>query len=242
MLHCLPRYKSVPNQQAPRAVQSQLKRITKHLERLQQGVDVQLRDIKSVLTAEQYAAMEAAWAEQLALRKPAKPEGVKSYEQLLNKAVVLHGQLDAYSGRKPKTKQLQAGRADRIADLKNRTDRAFEDALERLQEIAAADSSVQVWFDRDLDFSFNTSIGLNPIDMPRVVTSRSMDNMGQGQIRNVFGMRTRMEIKIEALETAQMALQKQARSAVQQAADSQKAGADAAKLRGLLGKLKKRDD
>ena len=142
---------------------SKLKRIAKHLERLRQGVDVQLRDIKSVLTAEQYAAMEAAWAEQLALRKPAKPEGVRSYEQLLNKAVVLHGQLDAYSGRMPKTKQLHVGRTERIADLKNRTDRAFEDALERLQEIAAADPSVQVWFDRDLDFSFDTHIGLDDV-------------------------------------------------------------------------------
>lgn len=203
---------------------------------------MQLRDIKAVLTADQYAAMEAAWAEQLALRKPTKPEGVKNYEKLLNRAVVLHGQLDAISSRMPKTKQLHVGRTERIADLKNRTDRAFEDALERLQEIAAADPSVQVWFDRDLDFSFDTHIGLDPTQMPRVVTSRSLGNVGKRQIRNVFGMRTRMEIKIEALEAVQMELQKLTRNEDQRIADSQKADADAAKLRGLLGKLKKDRD
>lgn len=216
-----------------------LKRITNHLERLRQGVDVQLRAIKLVLTAEQYAAMEAVWSEQLQLRKPDKPDGIKSYEQLLNKAVVMHGQLDACSGRIPRTKQLQAGRTARIASLKNRTDRAFEDALERLEEIFTADPSVQVWFDRDLDFSFNTRIGLDPSCMPRVITSRSLDNLGQGQIRNVFGMRTRKEIKIEALEAAQTELQSLTCSEEQQDENRQKNAADAAKLRELMGKLKK---
>lgn len=223
-------------------VERQQQRINKHLERLRQGDDVQLRDIKSVLTADQYTVMEAAWKEQLQLRQQEKPEGVKSYEKLLNKAALLHGQLDAYSSRMPKTKQLHVGRTERIADLKNRTDRAFEDALERLQEIAAADPSVQVWFDRDLDFSFDTHIGLDPTQMPRVVTSRSLGNVGKRKIRNVFGMRTRMEIKIEALEAAQMELQKLTRNEDQRIADSQKADADAAKLRGLLGKLKKDRD
>ena len=44
-------------------------RLRKRLAELQAGADVAAKDVRALLTAEQLAAMEAAWAEQQSLRK-----------------------------------------------------------------------------------------------------------------------------------------------------------------------------
>ena len=205
---------------------SRLKRIRKRLDQLQQGKDVHVRDIENALTPNQFVAMEAAWAEQIKLRKPEKPAGIKKYEEALNKAVLLHGKLDA-----------QAGKIANLDDLKNRVDRAFEDAWQTLQEIVEADQTLRSWFDRDIDFGFDTDLGLDPIRMPRVVTSRSLDNIGNP--KNAFNHKSRRQNKIEALEAAERELADFFMTDEAKAAKKQKAQTDAAKLQTLLKKVKK---
>ncbi len=207
---------------------SKLKRIRKRLDQLRQGKDVQLRDIKSVLTSAQCSAMEADWAEQLKLRKPEKPSGIKRYEDALNKALLLHGKLDARSGR-----------GVNLSDLKNRTDGAFEDAIEVLQESIEADQNLRHWFDRDIDFSFDTAIGLDPVSMPRVVTSRSLDNVGDPKY--AFNHKSRRQSKIEALEAAEKEVADFLMSDVEKAAKMEEQQAEAVKLQSMIKKLKKKD-
>ena len=50
-----------------------------------------------------------------------------------------------------------------------------EDALEILQEIVAADASLQIWFDRNLDFGHGSLIDASLGNLPRLVTSRSIE-------------------------------------------------------------------
>ena len=44
-----------------------------------------------------------------------------------------------------------------------------------MQEIVAADASLQIWFDRALDFGHGSLVDANLGNLPRVVTSRSID-------------------------------------------------------------------
>ena len=44
-----------------------------------------------------------------------------------------------------------------------------------LQEIVSADASLQIWFDRDLDFGYGSLIDASLCNLPRLVTSRSIE-------------------------------------------------------------------
>jgi hypothetical protein len=50
-----------------------------------------------------------------------------------------------------------------------------EDALEILQEIVTADASLQIWFDRNLDFGHGSFIDASLGNLPRLVASRSIE-------------------------------------------------------------------
>jgi hypothetical protein len=50
-----------------------------------------------------------------------------------------------------------------------------EDALEILQEIVQHNASLQIWFDRDLDFGHGSLIDASIGNLPRLVTSHSID-------------------------------------------------------------------
>ena len=205
---------------------SRLKRIRKRLDQLRQGTDVQLRDIATALGPDRFEAMEAAWEEQLKLRKPEKPAAIKSYEDALNKAVLLHGKLDAQSGRGKNTDALR-----------RRVDKAFEAAWEVLQEVVESDQSLRSWFDRDIDFGFDTHLGLDPVRMPRVLTSRSLDNVGDA--KSAFNQIKRRQHKREALEAAEKELADLLMTDEQKHSQTQQVQADAAKLQSMLKKLKK---
>ena len=216
---------------------SRLKRIQKRLDQLRQGKDVQARDMQTALTSEQYAAMEASWAEQLKLRKPEKPEQIVRYEASLNKALLLDGRHEQVSGRTVKTKRLMQNRSEKEKALGSKADSAFEDALEYLREILDEDPSLRVWIDRDV--GLDSAVDINAGAMPRVITSRSTENYGS--VASIFGHKTRMQIKIEALEMASSFMQSQLKTDAQRQLDKQEELAKGEKLRQMLGKLKSRD-
>tara|TARA_B110000503_G_scaffold43703_1_gene71527 strand:+ start:444 stop:782 length:339 start_codon:yes stop_codon:yes gene_type:complete len=58
--------------------------------------------------------------------------------------------------------------------LDSKCESLCEDALEMLQEIVAADASLQMWFDRHLDFGHGSLIDSSLGNLPRLVTSRSI--------------------------------------------------------------------
>ena len=60
-------------------------------------------------------------------------------------------------------------------NLDSQCESLCEDALEILQEIVQHDASLQIWFDRDLDFGHGSLIDASIGNLPRLVTSRSID-------------------------------------------------------------------
>ena len=73
--------------------------------------------------------------------------------------------------------------------------------MEILQEIVAADASLQMWFDRGLDFGHGSYVDAQLGNLPRVVTSRSLDRQTTDS-----RLMSKREVKIAAVEWAISAL------------------------------------
>ena len=72
-----------------------------------------------------------------------------------------------------------------------------EDALEILQEIVAADASLQIWFDRNLDFGHGSLIDASLGNLPRLVTSRSIEKLSDDS-----RLVKKIDVKISVVERA----------------------------------------
>ena len=83
----------------------------------------------------------------------------------------------------------------------NKSESLCEDALEILQEIVDTDLSLQMWFDRGLDFGRGSLVDAQLGNLPRVTTSRSIDKQQAG--RQILSKR---EVKIATVEMAISAL------------------------------------
>ena len=148
-------------------------KLQKFLAKLEAGQHVQNRDLETWLGADYAGAIDGAWEAQLNLRKEfaEKPDAIVEYENLFRAARLWENRGEGYSTR-GKHKQAHIFHAKAQA--------AYERLLERYQEITAADYTLHGWFDRMADFSLGNSPNLSAIDMPKVRTSRSLDNMNKG--------------------------------------------------------------
>lgn len=162
------------------------------LERLRRGENVQNRDLRTWLGEDCYAYYENEWRQQKELRNEvkAKPSAVREYERRLRVALLAYNKGEGASSR---------GRHSAAKRHYAQADTLFERLLEYLQEIMKADQSLCVWFDRDTSWTADSDADIDPVSIPRVVTSRSLDNRKGG----VTGqLRTKHELKIDAVERA----------------------------------------
>jgi len=215
------------------------KRIKELMRMLGKGLEVAKRDFDIAVGKDFAKLYKQRWAEQQELRMIEVPSAVKEYEQMLQEAVMWHGRLDAYSGRNPKTGKLIVNRKQITDDMKNKTDGLFERAYEKLQEIIGADKSLVAWFDRDINFSFASDISIDPTGMPRVITSKSLENLSQGQFKTLHNWQTMAQVKLGVLSLALEELNKQERTAKEIEAELKQNEQQAEKLKGMLAKLKK---
>lgn len=215
------------------------KRIKELMRMLEKGLDVLPRDFNNAVGKDFAKLYKQRWAEQQELRKMEVPSVVKEYEQMLQEAVMWHGRLDAYSGRNPKVGKLIVNRKQVMDDMKNKTDGLFERAYEKLQEIIATDKTLVMWFDRDIDFSFGSNISLDSDGMPRVITSKSVNNLAQGQLQALHGWKTKAQVKLDVMALALEELVKQERTAEDIEAELKQNQQQAEKLKGMLAKLMK---
>jgi hypothetical protein len=162
------------------------------LDALKRRKSVQNRSLATWLTEAEYAEYVADLDQQRELRKEfeQKPDDLIQYETMLKEAIFVHNRADGYA-RKGKAKTAQK--------LRYKAEALFERALEHLEEGVNADPSLRAWLDRVPDFSPNGSLSASPVGVPRVVTSRSLDNMG-GDILGT--LKTIRETKIDAVECA----------------------------------------
>jgi hypothetical protein len=215
------------------------KRIKELMRMLEKGLDVSPRDFNNAVEKDFAKLYKQRWAEQQELREIKPPQEVKQYEQMLQEALMWHGRLDAYSGRNTKVGKVIVNRKQVMDDMKNKTDGLFERAYEKLQEIISADQSLRIWFDRDIDFSFGGDISLDSDGMPRLITSKSANNLAQGRLQQLHGWKTKAQVKLDVMALALEELAKQERTAEEIKAELKQNQQQAEKLKGMLANLKK---
>ena len=137
------------------------------LDELSRGENVQNRRLATWLSADEYEQIAAEWGTQKHFRKELKdkPSELQRYEDKLKEAIMMCNRFDAY---------YRKGKKSEAYKLDSKCESFCEDALEKLQEIAA-DASLQIWFDRNLDFGHGSLIDGSLGNLPRLVTSRSID-------------------------------------------------------------------
>ena len=163
-------------------------------DKLKHEEHVQNRQLQTWLSEDEYACIKAEWQEQLALREELKdkPSELKRYEEKLNKAQMMRNRADAYH---------RKGRKAAASSLDAKCESLCEDALEILYETVTADPSVQLWFDRELDFAHGSLIDANLSSLPRLVTSRSNEKQ-----RGVIRAMSKRDVKLSVVERAIQAI------------------------------------
>ena len=138
--------------------------------KLQRGENVQNRQLQTWLSDDEYAQIEAEWQEQLELRSELKdkPSDLKRYEEKLREATFNYNRAEGYSSK---------GKHTTAKKFYDKSESLCEDALEILQEILHYESSLRVWFDRDVNFEVGGDLSADIASLPRLVTSRSHEKL-----------------------------------------------------------------
>ncbi len=159
-------------------------------DKLKRGENVQNRQLQTWLSEDEYAQIEVEWLEQLEIRDELKekPSDLKRYENKLKEAIMMRNRSDAYH---------RKGKKSAAYKLDSKCESLCEDALEILQEIVAADASLQIWFDRNLDFEHGSLIDASLGNLPRLVTSRSIEKLSDDS-----RLVKKIDVKISVVECA----------------------------------------
>ena len=159
-------------------------------EKLQRGENVQNRQLQRWLSEGEYEQIEHAWKEQLKLREELKdkPSDLKRYEYKLREATFNYNRAEGYSS---KGKHLTAKK------FYDKSEGLCEDALEVLQELLHYDSTLRVWFDRDISFEVGGDLSPDIVSLPRLVTSRSHEKLNDDS-----RLTSKQSVKLAAVERA----------------------------------------
>ena len=93
---------------------------------------------------------------------------MKRYEEKLREATFNYNRAEGYSNK---------GKHSTAKTFYNKCESLCEDALEILQEILHYDSSLRIWFDRDISFEVGGDLSADIVSLPRLVTSRSNEKL-----------------------------------------------------------------
>ena len=164
------------------------------LDELRRGENVQNRRLATWLTEVEYEGFESDWESQLQIREELrdKPYELKRYEDKLKKAIFNYCRAEGYSTK---------GKQSTAKKFYNSSESLCEDAFEILQELVDADASLHMWFDRGLDFGHGSLVDASLGNLPRVITSRSLDRQTTDS-----RLMSKRPVKIAAVEWAISAL------------------------------------
>ena len=173
---------------------NRLAKLNTMLDELRRGENVQNRRLATWLTEAEYEGFESDWESQLQIREELndKSDELSHYEDKLKKAIFNYSRAEGYSTK---------GKHSTAKKFYNSSESLCEEAFEILQEIVAADASLHMWFDRGLDFGHGSLVDAQLGNLPRVVTSRSLDRQTTDS-----RLMSRREVKIAAVEWAISAL------------------------------------
>jgi hypothetical protein len=158
------------------------------LDEFRRAENVQNRRLATWLTEDEYESFESDWKSQQKIREELKdkPDELRRYENKLHQATFNDNKAERFRKR---------GNKDKSTKFRNLSESHCEDALEILQEIVDGDASLQMWFDRGLDFGHGSLVDAQLGNLPRVVTSRSQDTQNSDS-----RLMSKREVKIAALE------------------------------------------
>ena len=159
-------------------------------DKLKRGENVQNRQLQTWLSEDEYEQIAAEWDTQKLFREELKdkPSELKRYEDKLKEAIMMRNRSDAYH---------RKGKKSAAYKLDSNCESLCEEALEILQEIVAADASLQIWFDRNLDFEHGSLIDASLGNLPRLVTSRSIEKLSDDS-----RLVKKIDVKISVVECA----------------------------------------
>ena len=170
-------------------------------DKLKRGKNVQNRQLKTWLSEDEYAEFESEWKEQLELREELKdkPTDLKLYEEKLREATFNYNRAEGYSSK---------GKHDTVKKFYNKSESLCEEALEILQEILHYDSSLRVWFDRDISLEVGSDLSADIVSLPPLVTSRSHEKLSDDS-----RLASKQSVKLAAVERAMNNMGRDAASA-----------------------------
>ena len=151
---------------------------------------MQNRQLQTWLSEDEYSQIEEEWQEQLEFREELKdkPSDLKRYEAKLREATFNYNRAEGYSSK---------GKHNTAKTFYNKSESLCEDALEILQEILHSDSTLRVWFDRDISFEVGGDLSADMVSLPRLVTSRSNEKLSDDN-----RLRSKQSVKLAVVERA----------------------------------------
>ena len=151
---------------------------------------MQNRQLQTWLSEEEYEQLEYEWQEQLELRNELndKPSDLKRYEEKLKQATFNYNRAEGYSSK---------GKHSTSKKFYDKSESLCEDALEILQEILHYDSSLRIWFDRDISFEVGGDLSADVVSLPRLVTSRSNEKLSDDS-----RLTSKQSVKLAVVERA----------------------------------------
>ena len=152
-------------------------------DKLKRGENVQNRQLQTWLNEEEYQQLEYEWQEQLELRSELKdkPSDLKRYEEKLKQATFNYNRAEGYRSK---------GKHSTSKKFYDKSENLCEDALEILQEILHYDSSLRIWFDRNISFEVGGDLSADIASLPRLVTSRSCEKLNDdGRLIGKIGVK-----------------------------------------------------
>ena len=167
-----------------------LSKLEEIADKLRRGENVQNRQLQTWLNEEEYEQLEYEWQEQLELREELKdkPSELKRYEEKLKQATFAYNCAEGYS---------RKGKHTTAKKFYDKSESLCEDALEMLQEILHYDSSLRIWFDRDISFEVGGDLSADIVSLPRLVTSRSHEKLSDDS-----RLTSKQSVKLAVVERA----------------------------------------
>jgi hypothetical protein len=183
------------NKTNPRSIltadeQRRLSKLEAVAEKLMRGENVQNRQRQTWLSDDEYEQIASEWDTQKLFREELKDKPIEltGYQDKLKEAIMMRNRSDAYH---------RKGKKSAAYKLDSKCESLCEDALEILQEIVAADANLQIWFDRNLDFEHGSLIDASLGNLPRLVTSRSIEKLSDDS-----RLVKKIDVKISVVERA----------------------------------------
>jgi tetratricopeptide (TPR) repeat protein len=193
--------KAIPRRELTAEETKRLKKLEGIADKLKRGENVQNRQLQTWLNEEEYQQLEYEWQEQLELRNKLKdkPSDLKRYEEKLKQATFYYNRAEGYSSK---------GKHSTAKKFYDKSESLCEDALEILQEILHYDSSLRIWFDRDISFEVGGNLSADIVSLPRLVTSRSNERLNYDS-----RLTSKQSVKLAVVERAMHDIGRDAASA-----------------------------